>query len=587
MRLLHTAPLLVLAVALLGALSVREAEAEQTSALWLPWEGGALWTYTQGPHGVGTEGIDLQPPDASGKPCEAWHSSFWITAAADGTVLAEKANTLEIDHGNGLVSGYFHIEHEQVKPGDKVAAGQKIGLPGCCPDGWGVNGCWSTAPHLHFYTTYRGFRQSIVGLNLGGWRVQEDGCLTRADQVSCPLSGRIVSNSPRQGQTSPSTPADLAVIIDTSEGPSNPGISRIETAMAVLQATRADDRVSVIEFNSAAKVLAGLRPAVAGNVMDGELVKAVSAPDAGGRTNVRLGLVTGCAELLENGQAPAKAAILISDGRHNKGKFSAAEECFSENGIPVYTFGVGAANSYLMRRVAQKTGGEFKRLTETDNLYCEFFRVRTLLSGDPPGKCTTTQVKPGSSIQLPFDIPAGQDQALLEVRWRERRTPEQAAAEGIPVTTQLVSPSGRALPNNFPGLTYVQDEDGVRYTIAYPLAGKWTLVVNANDKTPPEGVFVTFSASTIPQAPPFIDLPDEPPPYDEIPTEAPTETPAATETETPTPLETETPTPQPTDTGPGRPTRTFPATPVPTDPATETVTPDPTRTVEPEPEPTE
>ena len=252
------------------------------------------------------------------------------------------------------------------------------------------------------------------------------------------------------------------------------------------------------------------------------------------------------------GRRPRKAAILISDGRHNKGKFSAAEECFSENGIPVYTFGVGAANSYLMRRVAAKSGGEFKRLTAADNLYCEFFRVRTLLSGDPPGKCTTSQVKPGTSISLPFDIPAGQDQAILEVRWRERRTPEQAAAEGIPVTTQIVSPTGRVLPNNFPGLTYIQDEDGVRYTIAYPLAGKWTLVVNANEKTPPEGVFVTFSASTIPQAPPFIDLPDEPPPYDEIPTEVATEYAGAYRDGDADAVETETPTPgpDPTDTGP-------------------------------------
>ena len=196
------------------------------------------------------------------------------------------------------------------------------------------------------------------------------------------------------------------------------------------------------------------------------------------------------------GKLPRKRRSWISDGRHNKGKFSAAEECFSENGIPVYTFGVGAANSYLMRRVAAKSGGEFKRLTAADNLYCEFFRVRTLLSGDPPGKCTTSQVKPGTSISLPFDIPAGACQAILEVRWRERRTPEQAAAEGIPVTTQILSPSGRpGLLNNFQGVTYIQDEDGVRYTIAYPLAGKWTLVVNANEKTPPEGVFVTFSAT--------------------------------------------------------------------------------------------
>src|SRR5688500_17740483 len=103
MRFLHAAPLVVLAAALIGVLSARDVAAEQTTSLWLPWEGGALWSYTQGPHGLGTEGIDLQPPDAAGKPCDVFHSSFWITAAADGTVLSEKANTLEIDHGNGFV----------------------------------------------------------------------------------------------------------------------------------------------------------------------------------------------------------------------------------------------------------------------------------------------------------------------------------------------------------------------------------------------------------------------------------------------------------------------------------------------------
>jgi hypothetical protein len=353
--------------------------------------------------------------------------------------------------------------------------------------------------------------------------------------------------------------------------------------MAVLQATRVDDRVSVVQFNSTAHVAADLKPAVTNDVMDASLVEAVTTSDSHGRTNLRLGLVTACAELLANGQAPTRAAVLISDGKHNMGKFSAAEECFNESGIPVFTFGVGNSNNYLLRRIANKTGGEFKRLSQVENLYCEFLRVRTLLSGDPPGRCTTSQVKQGQTVELPFTIPSGQDQAILEIRWRERRTAEQAAAEGIPVTTQLMSPSGRLLPNDFPGITYTQNEDGVRYTIAYPLPGEWKIIVTANEKAPPEGVFVTFSASTIPQAPPFIILPDEPPAYEETPTPGETETPEATEEPSPTDGASPTPTRDPNDTSTPRPTRTIVPSPSETERPTRTAEPLPSETEPPPP----
>jgi hypothetical protein len=175
---------------------------------------------------------------------------------------------------------------------------------------------------------------------------------------------------------------------------------------------------------------------------------------------------------------------------------------------------------------------------------------------------------------------------MLEIRWRERRTAEQAAAEGIPVTTQLLSPSGRALPNDFPGITYSQNEDGVRYTIAYPVPGEWKLVVTANEKAPPEGVFVTFSASTIPQAPPFVFLPEQPPAYDETPTpEGETPTPEAT-AETPTDVgEEPTPTRDPNDTSTPRPTRTPVPSPSETERPSRTPDPIPSETLPPPTEP--
>jgi murein DD-endopeptidase MepM/ murein hydrolase activator NlpD len=49
---------------------------------------------------------------------------------------------VEVDHGNGLASLYAHLSNFSVKPGDRVAQGQRVGLAGST----GV----STGPHLHF-----------------------------------------------------------------------------------------------------------------------------------------------------------------------------------------------------------------------------------------------------------------------------------------------------------------------------------------------------------------------------------------------------------------------------------------------------
>jgi murein DD-endopeptidase MepM/ murein hydrolase activator NlpD len=70
-----------------------------------------------------------------------------IVAVADGTVvLAEDlfypGNAVFIDHGNGLVTMYFHLSELAVASGQEVTKGQKIGLAGATGR--------ATGPHLFF-----------------------------------------------------------------------------------------------------------------------------------------------------------------------------------------------------------------------------------------------------------------------------------------------------------------------------------------------------------------------------------------------------------------------------------------------------
>jgi murein DD-endopeptidase MepM/ murein hydrolase activator NlpD len=81
-------------------------------------------------------GIDYR--GAAGEPIYA--ANRGVVALVDSFFLA--GNVVYIDHGDGLMTGYFHMTKQEVAVGDTVDRGQEIGLVGATGR--------VTGPHLHW-----------------------------------------------------------------------------------------------------------------------------------------------------------------------------------------------------------------------------------------------------------------------------------------------------------------------------------------------------------------------------------------------------------------------------------------------------
>jgi murein DD-endopeptidase MepM/ murein hydrolase activator NlpD len=87
-------------------------------------------------------GLDFRVP--TGTPVAAMNSGTVLLAR----FLYFEGNCVVIDHGQGLLTLYFHLSEFKVKEGDSVKRGQEIGLSG----GTGR----ATGPHLHVAVRWQG-----------------------------------------------------------------------------------------------------------------------------------------------------------------------------------------------------------------------------------------------------------------------------------------------------------------------------------------------------------------------------------------------------------------------------------------------
>jgi len=159
----------------------------------LPFEYGATWSFTGGPHGGWDNGsawaaLDFAPP---GEAAGCAQSEAWVVAVTNGLITRADNGAVIQDLDNdgfeqtGWTVLYMHIEaRDRVNPGTYVYAGEAIGHPSC-------EGGVSNATHLHLARRYNGEWIPADGnlpFNLDGWissgnSVLYDGYLTRGTTV--------------------------------------------------------------------------------------------------------------------------------------------------------------------------------------------------------------------------------------------------------------------------------------------------------------------------------------------------------------------------------------------------------------------
>nr|WP_245349199.1 M23 family metallopeptidase [Brachybacterium fresconis] len=84
----------------------------------------------------GHDGVDFGA--SCGAPVKAVRSGKVVSASYQGA----SGNRVEVDHGNGVVTGYFHLQGFNTSVGSTVEQGETIGYVGSTGR--------STGCHLHF-----------------------------------------------------------------------------------------------------------------------------------------------------------------------------------------------------------------------------------------------------------------------------------------------------------------------------------------------------------------------------------------------------------------------------------------------------
>ncbi len=142
----------------------------------LPWEQGKAWVSYDGldngwkrptgsPHNYRNGGaIDFAP--RVNMTIGEDTSNDWVTAAAAGTVTQAGNCVVKIDHGNGWITEYWHLDKIQVTAGQKVSRNQKLAIIHNNKNQQVCLGNEYPGPHLHFV-----FRPRVLDTRFAGWTV--------------------------------------------------------------------------------------------------------------------------------------------------------------------------------------------------------------------------------------------------------------------------------------------------------------------------------------------------------------------------------------------------------------------------------
>lgn len=293
---------------------------------------------------------------------------------------------------------------------------------------------------------------------------------------------------------------DVALVIDCSGSMSSndPSYKRREAAKQFIDLVQTGDKIAVIGYNTDAYVFASLQE-VAGQADRDSLKQSVDQVFASGITDIGEGLLVGKDELAtEILTEVRKGIILLTDGKHNADLYQDEHlQCY-QDGIRVFTIGLGrSTDPQFLQRAAEETGGKYYTATDAGTLQSIYNELSQAVAGG-------SQV---ASDQMDFTMAGTVANRIIEVRPGTLQGLFSIIWPGSDYAFTLIRPDGRELnpQSPDPDYSYVKGPTYASYTVDNPDPGSWTCVITALE-VPPGGETVELSLNAIESTPPELSL---------------------------------------------------------------------------------
>ena len=308
--------------------------------------------------------------------------------------------------------------------------------------------------------------------------------------------------------TGTGTSASVLIIDDSGSMSGTKMDDAKQAAIEYIALLSDQDEAAVTRYDSSATAAYSLSP-VKGN--RSAMRSNINNLNAGGTTDIGEGLNVGYTEITKADSGTPKAAILLSDGKHN-GDFSPqqADDQYANANIPVYTIALGSgADESLLKDIANATGGEFKSAPTSANLSDIYADLSQTVTGASTIATTSGTVSAGNTANQTFKIDDSTSTAKVRTKLSSSRSSSSTSSQSSSTTSgppvRLKYPNGTIVSMNHTGSGYEADPSNVEYTnidnthiyrVDDPDPGSWsTLIQNSQSSSVDYSTRVTGSTS--------------------------------------------------------------------------------------------